>query len=257
MRPGLYVGRTLLPPAHRNIKVRVVNTTVEPVTIQDGMCVGNLTPVTVVENPRIGGSAEAVSEPQPRKDVAEVVDTLLSKVPDGLTQSQRDQVGDLLYDFSDIFSRGALDMGRTTLVEHTIDTGDHRPIRQGLRRHPMAHLEVIDSQVDELIQNYFVEPTASPWASNVVLVRKKDGSHRLCVDYRAVNEITYKNTYPLPHIDTCLGSMDGALFYTTLDLRSGYHNTPIKESDRDKTAFVTRRGCFRYKVLPFGLTTAP
>ena len=148
-------------------------------------------------------------------------------------------------------------MGRTTLVEHPIDTGSQRPIRQGLRRHPTAHLETIDRQVDELIQNDFVEPAASPWASNVVLVRKKDGSHRLCVDYRAVNAATYKDTYPLPHIDTCLGSMNGAMWFTTLDLRSGYHAIPIKEADRDKTAFVTRRGCFRYKVLPFGLTTAP
>jgi len=89
-----------------------------------------------------------------------------------------------------------------------------------------------------------------------VLVRKKDGTHRHCVDYRALNAITYKDTYPLPHIDTCLGSMDGATWFSTLDLRSGYHNIPICERDKDKTAFITRRGCFRYKVLPFGLTTA-
>jgi len=91
----------------------------------------------------------------------------------------------------------------------------------------------------------------------VVLVRKKDGSHRLCVDYRSLNSVTYKDTYPLPHIDTCLGSMDGAAWFSTLDLRSGYHNIPIRKSDRDKAAFVTRRGCFRYKVMPFGLTCAP
>ena len=69
--------------------------------------------------------------------------------------------------------------------------------------------------------------------------------------------MTYKDTYPLPHIDTCLGSMDGAVWFSTIDLRSGYHNISIKETDRDKTAFLTRRGCFRYKVLPFGLSTAP
>jgi len=148
------------------------------------------------------------------------------------------------------FLVGALDMDRTTIVEQTIDTGDHRPIRQRLRHHPMAHLEVIDSQVDKLIQNDFVAPAASLLASNVVLARKKDRSHRLSVDYRAMNEITYKDTYPLPHIDICLGSMDGAVFYTTMDLWSGYHNIPTKESDRDKNTFVTRRGCFTYKVLP-------
>ena len=81
-------------------------------------------------------------------------------------------------------------MGCTSLVEHTIDKGSQRPIRQGLRRHPTAYLETIDKQIDKLIQNDFVEPAASAWASNVVLVRKKDGSHRLCVDYRAVNEHT-------------------------------------------------------------------
>ena len=99
-------------------------------------------------------------------------------------------------------------MGRTTLVEHHIDTGDNRPIRQGLRRHPIAHLDVIDRQVDELVRHNFLEPAASPWASNVVLARKKDGTFRLC-DFRALNAATYKDTYPFPHIDTCLGSMDG------------------------------------------------
>jgi len=148
-------------------------------------------------------------------------------------------------------------MGRTKLVEHTIDTGNHRPIRQGLRRHPLAHLEVNDKQVDEMVRNDIVKPVASSWASNVVLVRKKDGSHRLCVDYRALNSVTHYDTYPLPYTDTCLGSMDGAVCFSTLDLRSGYHNIPIRESDRDKTAFITRRGCFRYKVLPFGCSTAP
>jgi len=139
----------------------------------------------------------------------------------------------------------------------SIDTGNNRPIRQALRRHPRAHLDIIDQQVNELLENGFIEPAASPWASNVVLVRKKDGSHRLCIDYRAVNSVTYKDTYPLPHIDTCLGSMDGAVWFSTLDLRSGYHAIPIREADRDKTAFVTRRGSFRYKVMPFGLTCAP
>jgi len=148
-------------------------------------------------------------------------------------------------------------MGRTNLVEYTIDTGSNRPIRESLRRHPRAHLDEIDRQVDESLQNDFVEPTASPLASNVVLVKKKDGSFRLCVDYRRLNSVTYKESYPLPHIDTCLGSMNGAVWFSTLDLRSGCHNIPIKAIDRDKTAFITRRGCFRYKVMPFGLTCAP
>jgi len=86
------------------------------------------------------------------------------------------------------------------MVEHVIETGDHRPIRQRLRRHPIAHLDAIDQQVDDLLRKDFIEPAASPWASNVVLVRKKDGSHRLCVDYRSLNLVTYRDTYPLPQM---------------------------------------------------------
>ena len=86
---------------------------------------------------------------------------------------------DYYYYYYYMFSRGTFDMGRTTLVEHSIDTGQNRPIRQALRRHPRAHLDEIDRQVDELQESGFVEPAASPWASNVVLVRKKDGSYRL------------------------------------------------------------------------------
>jgi len=152
-------------------------------------------------------------------------------------------------------------MNRTSeehpLLEYRIDTGDRRPIRQPLRRHPFQHLEAIDRQVDEMRQHDIVEPAASPWASNVVLVKKKDGSLRFCVDYRRMNAITYKDSYPLPHIDNYLSALSGSSWFTTLDLRSGYYNIPVAEQDRDKSAFVTRRGCYRYTVMPFGMTCAP
>jgi len=107
----------------------------------------------------------------------------MEKLPDDLTDDQLFQVQQLLQGYDDVFSRGAFDMGRTILVEHSIDTESQRPIRQGLRRHPVTHLDTIDEQVEELIRNDFMETEASPWASNVVLVRTKAGSHRLCVDY--------------------------------------------------------------------------
>jgi predicted aspartyl protease/transposase InsO family protein len=278
LRSGLYVGRTLLPSTHRDLLVRMINTTSEPQLLPINTCLGNLAPVEVLEGTAsmlpatcgeqaatekreqlapINEAASVATGTEAAKSTEEIVEVLTSKLPGDLTADQQLSVRQLLMQYDDIFSRGAYDMGRTSLVEHSIDTGDHRPIRQGLRRHPMAHLTMIDEQVNEMLQNDLVEPAASPWASNVVLVRKKDGSMRLCVDYRALNGATYKDSYPLPHIDTCLGSMDGAVWFSTLDLRSGYHNIPIKEADRDKTAFITRRGCFRYKVMPFGLTSAP
>jgi len=101
-----------------------------------------------------------------------------------------------------------------------------------------------------------IEPAASPWASNVVLVKKKDGHLRFCVDYRRLNAITYKDSYPLPLIDNCLNALSGSSWFSTLDIRSGYYNIPIAVDDRDNSAFFTRSGCFRSTVIPFGLTCA-
>jgi len=119
-------------------------------------------------------------------------------LPEDLSTSERAKAQQLFLNYDDVFSRGPFDMGRTILIEQTIDTGKHRPIRQAFRRHPIAQLETTDHHVDELIKNDFTEPAASPWASNILLVKKKDGSYRLCVDYRAVNAVTYKDTYQLP-----------------------------------------------------------
>jgi len=162
-----------------------------------------------------------------------------------VTEFQRKVAIDLLTNHADVFSKGELDIGRTHLITHRIDTETARPIRQGLRRHPVAHLDIIDAHVDAMLRNGVVEPAASPWAANVVLARRKDGQYRFCVDYRAVNSVTYKDTYPLPHIDMCLDSLGGASWFSTLDLRAGYHNVPVHPDDRDKTLFITRRGCFR------------
>ena len=101
------------------------------------------------------------------------MNSLLQQLPGGLDAEQRQQVSQLLQSYQDIFSTGTYDMGRTNLVEHEINTGNHPPIRQGLRRHPIAHLDVIDAQVRELVRNDLVEQAASPWAANVVLVRRK------------------------------------------------------------------------------------
>ena len=215
LRPGLYVGRTLLPPNHRDLKVCVANTTNKPEVIPAGSYLGQAVPVTVMSDIETDSRLSALNFDGPTdsdESLSEIIQSTLEDLPSDITDDQRQQVMELIRDYDSLFSRGILDMGRTTLVEHTIDTGQNRPIRQSFRRHPWAHLDEIDRQVEELQQAGFVEPAASPWASNVVLVKKKDGSFRLCVDYRRLNSVTYKDSYPLPHIDTCLGSMNGSGF---------------------------------------------
>ena len=146
-------------------------------------------------------------------------------------------------------------------MEHRIDTGEHRPIRQALRqalrRHPFRHLDWINNEVNEMVRHGILEPAASPWVSNIVLVKKKNGSLRFFVDYQKFNVVTKPDTYPLPLIDNSLNALTGSSWYSTLDFRSRYYNIPHAEEDKDKTAFVTRSGCFRFNEMPFGLTCAP
>jgi len=197
-RPGLYVRRTFLPPNHRDLKVCVANTTNKPQVIPAGSYLGQAVPVTVMSDVEADSRLSALNSDGPTdsdESLSEIIQSTLEGMPSDITDDQRQQVIELIRDYDRLFSRGILDMGRTTLVEHTIDTGQNRPIRQSLRRHPWAHLDEIDRQVEELQQAGFVEPAASPWASNVVLVKKKDGSYRLCVDYRRLNSVTYKDSY--------------------------------------------------------------
>ena len=109
----------------------------------------------------------------------------------------------------------------------------------------------------QLQEKGIIRPSTSSWASPLVLVRKKNGKLRVCVDYKKLNSMTTKAAFPLPHIQDCLDSVAGSTFFTTLDLISCYHQVKIKEEDIPKTAFVTKYGHFEYVTMPFGLTNAP
>jgi hypothetical protein len=118
-------------------------------------------------------------------------------------------------------------------------------------------LRAIDEQLETMQKQSITEPCQSEWASNIVVVRKKDGSLRFCVDYRQLNDRTIKDAYSLPKIEECLDVLSGSSWFSTVDLRSGYHQVAMHPDDIQKTAFITRRGSFAFKVMPFGLCNAP
>ncbi|GBL83266.1 Retrovirus-related Pol polyprotein from transposon 297, partial [Araneus ventricosus] len=125
------------------------------------------------------------------------------------------------------------------------------------RHLPLARKEEAEHLVKEMVDNGIIEESSGPWASPIVLVKKKDGSTRFCVDYRKLNEITKKDSYPLPRIDDTLDALNGSQWFTTLDLKSGYWQVEVRPEDREKTAFTTGQGLWQFKVMPFGLCNAP
>ncbi|KAE8889975.1 hypothetical protein PF005_g20423 [Phytophthora fragariae] len=146
----------------------------------------------------------------------------------------------------------------TTLdVEHKIHTGNEAPIKVRPRRHALEEQKVIDEQVASMLNDGVIEPSSGVWGFPVVLVKKKVGSVRFCIDYRLLNAITKNDVYLLPRIDETLDNLHGACRFTSLDLHAGYWQAPVAAADRDKTGFVTRQGLFRFIRMHFGLANAP
>jgi hypothetical protein len=131
------------------------------------------------------------------------------------------------------------------------------PISKRPYRMPINELVELKKQIAELQAKGFIRPSSSPWGVPVLFVDKKDGTQRMCVDYRSLNEVNIKNKYPLPRIEDLFDQMKGASVFSKIDLRSGYHQLKIRESDIPKTAFHTRYGLYEYTVMSFGLTNAP
>ena len=143
-------------------------------------------------------------------------------------------------------------------VEFSIDlmpgTG---PIAKAPYRMAPAEMKELKTQLEDLLDKGFIRPSMSPWGAPVLFVKKKDGSMRLCIDYRELNAVSVKNKYPLPRIDDLFDQLRGASVFSKIDLRSGYHQIRIAEGDIEKTAFRTRYGHYELTVMPFGLSNAP
>jgi len=146
----------------------------------------------------------------------------------------------------------------TDRAEHVIRVKTDTPIKQRYRPRNPAMQQVIDEEVQEMLQNKVIEPSTSPWSSPIVIVRKRDGRPRFCIDFRRVNDVTERDAYPLPQINATLDKLRGARYLTTLDLQQGYWQIPLAPESRAVTAFtVPGRGLMQFRVMPFGLHSAP
>ena len=161
-------------------------------------------------------------------------------------------------DFRDVFPEELPGVPPERDVEFHIDLAPGTaPISKALYRMAPSELQELKTQLQDLIDKGFIRPSVSPWGAPVLFVKKKDGSMRLCIDYRELNRVTIKNKYPLPRIEDLFDQLRGAGVFSKIDLRSGYHQIPVKKEDIPKTAFRTRYGHYEFEVMPFGLTNAP
>lgn len=180
---------------------------------------------------------------------------LAISLPETLTKAQKARLQGILLPL--YFASPERPFGRVHKYIHTIDTGQARPIYQPLRRTSPAERAIVQEEVQKMLAAGAIRPSASPWASPLTLVPKKDGTTRVCVDYRRLNEFTVKDRHPLPRVDDMLEAMRGACYFTSLDAASGYWQIPIADRDVSKTAFVCTEGQFEWLVMPFGLCNAP
>ena len=265
---GLYIGRTLVSVGDTGlVPVRILNTSDKTQTIGAQTVVAVAKPVTSVAELELSGvdsqCAPSEVEQTPRsgefkgQTLPDPLRELWQCSTEGLAEEECEEVAKLLHRHKDVFSLSEQDLDRTNLVTHHIDTGNARPIKQQPRRtSPSKHAEV-ERQVEDLLGRGIVKKSTSPWSSPVVLVTKKDGTQRFCVDYRLVNAVTVKDAYPLPRIDDSLCALSGAKWFSTLDLASGYWQVSMDPASSGKAAFVTTSGLYEWTVMPFGLTSSP
>jgi RNase H-like domain found in reverse transcriptase/Reverse transcriptase (RNA-dependent DNA polymerase)/Integrase zinc binding domain/Integrase core domain/gag-polyprotein putative aspartyl protease len=253
---GLLIGRTLVHADGQPVYVRTANISDYDQKIRKGTTIGTYTPVSWVAS--MDAREEESSKAAPTaKHLPVALQELVKDCSQGLDEQQTDKLKRLLAEYQHVFSLSDNDYGRTNLLKHRIETGDSRPIKQVPRRAPLAKQGEMDELVQEMRQQGIIEPSQSPWSSPVVMVKKKDGSTRFCVDYRRMNDVTKKDSYPLPRIDDTLDTVAGSQWFSTLDLRSGYWQVELHPDDKEKTAFSTGNGLWQFNVMPFGLCNAP
>ena len=254
---GLRFCETLVSRMDGLAQVVVTNPTGFTQCLSEGICMGSATAATLVEashelEVEQSASVRVVStddeDTRRKSDLAR----LFKEEAASLTWQERDLLNGLLFQYHEAFALNDEERGETGLVKLEIDTSNARPKQQAPRRAPFAL-----RQVKKMQSLGVIRPSSSDWASPIVLVKKKDGSLRFCVDYRELNSVTKSDLFPLPRIDDLLDQLGKSRFFSTLDLASGYWQVQVHPNSMEKTAFITHQGLYEFMVMPFGLKNAP
>ena len=252
------LAKTIVKTCGTKLPVEVMNPTEDTVTLYKFTNLGIL---SRVHEPDVLCSIDEVEKDETpdrvKTKLTPEVEKILEDVQIEVDEQQKSQIRELLEDNVEVFATAENPYGHTDLVQHDIITTTEIPIKQAVRRPPFHMKEAANKEVSKMLDAGIIEPSNSPWASPVVLVKKKDGTLRYCIDYRKLNSVTQKDSYPLPRIDDSLDSLGNAKYFSTLDLASGYWQIGLSEKAKLKSAFCSTSGLYQFRVMPFGLTNAP
>ena len=260
---GLLIPNTVVTGGGTHVPVQLVNDQNRYVRLKKGHVIGHAIQCDVVPeviDTDLSFKVRSITDKPPSQQVDELpehLSGLFSRSVNNLDNSEQKQLKTLLLEFQHIFSKGSGDLGCFSEIKHKINTGDERPVKQPMRRTPIGFEKEEEENLKLMLEIGVISELSSDWASAPVLVRKKDGSVRYCIDFRCVNDKTVKDLFPLPSISQCLDQLSGNMYFSTLDMASGYWQIEIDEQDRHKTAFITKFGLFEHRRMALGLCNAP
>lgn len=259
--PGLLIASTLHDVTMAgDLLLRVLNSTSSPIRIKSGRIIGKFIPIEEIEESKHqdGWRQTECHKLEMNAEEDSFLDKFIRDWTKELAGEDKEHARKLILHYQDVFSKGEMDIGRTNVVRHDIHVNEGAlPIKQRPYRHPPHQEEEIERQVEKMKSKGIIREGRGAWSSPVVMVKKKDGTWRFCVDYRKLNNVSKTDAYPLPRIDDSLDALGGGRYFSTLDLASGYWQVELTEEAKEKAAFTTRSGLWEFEVLPFGISSAP
>ena len=256
---GILVAWGIVNTSKEIIPIRTANLYNEPQTLHKGTVVALGQPVEedTTIHPLVASVNSNGKDEEGLDSIPDYMEDLWTRSQINLNDDEKFKAQNMLIRKRMKFAKNKGDLGRTKVVRHTIDIEKNRSIKIRPGRMPKSKREEGEKEIKRMLDQGIIVPSKSPWAAPVVLVRKKDGSIRVCTDFRLLNKVTIKDSYPLPRINDLLDALSGSVWFSTLDLMSGYWQVEVDPKDREKTAFATTGGLYEYNVMPFGLANAP
>lgn len=247
VRPELQASTIVMS---RRITVLVRNASAKEITLTRGMPIAHLFPVDVMSSPSVNKEPNA-------KSAGKVTSSSFNFGDSPVPKESKERLVEKMLQRSEVFSTHEFDVGCCKSTHHTIKTSEDKPFRERSRRLPPADVEALRTHLSQLKDAGIITESRSPYASPIVVVRKKNGKIRMCVDFRTLNRRTIPDQYTVPRIEDALTCLNGSKWFSVLDLRSGYYQVPMNEADKEKTAFICPVGFYQFERMPQGVSGAP